>query len=232
MEVSFLEKLNYLDRLAEYGVHSAHPGGMVLTKRLLNREFITAGMTVLDLGCGTGRTSMYLGKHYPCKIIAADINPKMLEQARQSFAKYHLEIPLVWADAMDLPFSRNFFDLVLVESVTVFTDIERSLREYYRVLKPEGILLDIEGTAFSPFTDREANDLQAVLGFSRMPIREEWRRLYEEAGFTRVEVLCHRSFKPGGSSFFGFHPAFQDFRRLMFRYRKKMGFGVYRCILR
>jgi SAM-dependent methyltransferase len=225
-----LEKLNYLDRLAEYGVSSAHPGGMALTKRLLGRERITAGMTVLDLGCGTGRTSIYLRKRYPCKIIAADVNPKMLEQARQMFSQHHLEIPLVRADAMDLPFPKNSIDLVLVESVTVFTEIERSLREYYRVLKPEGVLLEVEGTAFFPLAKNEAKELQMVLGFSQMPVLDEWRRMFGEAGFTKVEVLGHRRLNGGGSFLFGLHPAFQDYRRLMFLYRRKLGFGVYRCL--
>lgn len=226
-----MEKLNYLDRLAQYGVQSAHPGGMALTKRLLSRESITSGMTLLDLGCGTGRTSAYIRRHYPCKIIAADIAPKMLEQAKETFAKYHLEIPLVQADAMNLPFPGNSFDMVLVESVTVFTDIKRSLREYSRVLKPEGILLEVEGTAFSPLTGKEADDLQSVVGFSWAPTLEEWGELFGEAGFAKVQVLWRQSIM-GVNSSLGFHPAFRDYRRLMFQFRRKLGFGVYRCTLK
>ncbi|MCL6589297.1 MAG: class I SAM-dependent methyltransferase [Firmicutes bacterium] len=227
-----MEKLNYLDRLAEYGVPSAHPGGMALTKRLLDRETITAGMTVLDLGCGTGRASIYLGRHYPCKIIAVDNNPRMIERAGRMFAEYGLEIPLFRADAMELPFPNSSFDLVLVESVTVFTEIERSLREYRRILKPEGVLLEVEVTMFSPLTGKEADDLQSVLGFSWAPVLEEWLRLFAKAGFAGVQVLGHRKFNPNGSLLLGLHPAFQDYRRLMFLLRKKLGYGVYRCTLK
>lgn len=223
-----MERLNYLDRLAKYGVQSAHPGGMALTKSLLGREIITAGMTVLDLGCGTGRTSAYIGKHYPCKIIAADIDPKMIELAGLTFAKYGLKIPLVRADATNLPFPGNMFDMVLVESVTVFTDIKKSLREYCRVLKPDGILLEVEGTAFSPLSKNETDDLQSVVGFSWTPTLEEWETLFREAGFAKVQILWRQSFK-GANLSFGFNPAFRDYRRLMFRYRKKLGYGVYRC---
>lgn len=53
-------KPTYQDALAYFGVSGAHPGGLTLTKFLLEQEKITSHTTLLDGGCGTGQTSAYI----------------------------------------------------------------------------------------------------------------------------------------------------------------------------
>jgi SAM-dependent methyltransferase len=186
-------------------------------------------MILLEVGCGTGLTSAYITEHYPCQVVAVDINPKMLENARRRFAQSQLNISVFQADAMDLPFRNNSFHIVLAESVTAFTDIRRTLREYHRVLKPGGILLAIEATAILPFTGNEVNDIQAVLDITYVPTKEEWCQMLQAAGFSDVQVLSQPrmwrlpSFSPKINN------VFHDYISLKFRYRKKIGYGVYRC---
>lgn len=224
-----MTKLSYLDRLAEYGVNSAHPGGLALTRELLRNETITTDMTLLDVGCGTGQTAAYIAEHYPCKVTAADINPLMLEKARKNFTDHGLDIPLVKANVMDLPFRKYSFDIILAESVTVFTHIGKTIREYRRVLKPGGLLLDIEATALSPLTKEESDDFYAVLGIEQMPTRDEWRQMFQESGFSDVRILLTRrmnwvqSLSPKMNRIFG------EYAKVLFHYRNKFGYGVYRC---
>lgn len=53
-------KPSYQDALAYYGVNGAHPGGLSLTKYLLQQERITSTTQLLDAGCGTGQTSAFI----------------------------------------------------------------------------------------------------------------------------------------------------------------------------
>ncbi len=224
-----MEKVTYLDLLAEHGVNNAHPGGSGLTRKLLRHEKISSDMTLLDIGCGTGQTSVYIATHHPCQVIAADINPKMLERARQSFTKNHLDIPLLCADATHLPFPKNSFHIVLSESVITFTDISRTLCEFYRVIKPGGKLLAIEVTALQPVTSSEMDDFKSVVGITYLPTPDEWRTLFQNVGFTSIQVLCEQGMNRVGA----FSPinnrAFDEYRSIMFRLRRKIGFGVYSC---
>lgn len=41
----------------------------------------------------------------------------------------------------ELPFPQDFFDFIVAESTTGFTDIKKTIAEYFRVLKPGGILI-------------------------------------------------------------------------------------------
>lgn len=227
-----MEKTAYLDLLAQYGVNCAHPGGFLLTKKLLERENITRETALLDVGCGTGLTSAYIGTRYPCSVTAVDINPLMLEKAEENFKKYHLNIPLIRADVMDLPFHKNSFDIILAESVTIFTKIHRTLREYYRVLKPEGILLDVEVTAIEPLTKDEAEEFQSVLGINYLPTKDDWCKMFREAGFSDVRVLSIQKFGPVGSFSPEINRAFHEYMSLMRRCRNKIMNGVYRCALK
>ena len=108
-------KPNYLDLLAQYNIDSAHPGGLALTKSLLARETITSDTALLDVGCGTGQTTLFIAKHYPCRVVAIDLNRKMLDKAERKIALAGLNIPILRANAMNLPFRKNSFDIVLAQ---------------------------------------------------------------------------------------------------------------------
>jgi SAM-dependent methyltransferase len=224
------EKPTYLERLAQHGVDSAHPGGLTLTHRLLNLENPGADTVVLDVGCGTGQTAAYLGQHYPCKIAAVDLNPQMVALARRKFEALRLNsIHLQQADATALPFREKSFDLILSESVTVFTSIATALKEYYRVLKPEGRILAIEVTANEPLTAAELALVQQILGINQFPTLELWQQMFTAAGFAAVQVLGQSKINPAGLGSHLTSRYFQDYRRLLLKYHAKLKYGVYRC---
>ncbi len=221
--------MTYLELLAERGIDGAHPGGFALTRALLRREMIDANTTVLDVGCGTGQTSSYIAKKFKCRVVAVDNNPKMLEKAQQRFQKDSLKIGLVRADAMRLPFWPNSFDLVLAESVTIFTNISRTLREYSRVLKPGGILIDIEMTAEMPLTAEELKDVKSVYGIKQVPTQDEWTDMLKAAGFSSIQILKGR-INPLELLFGNrLGKEFSAHFNLMKQYYRKLGYRVYRC---
>lgn len=114
---------------------------------LIERSGIKRGMTVLDLGCGSGAyTTLVAGiVGEQGKVHAVDIQPAMLKQLERKLARAEHQdiknIELKQASAYDLPFEDGFFDLVwMVTVLPEIPDRDKALREIKRVLKPGGFL--------------------------------------------------------------------------------------------
>jgi len=46
-----------------------HPGGLNATKILAEKCKLSPGMIILDAGCGSGRSAIFLAEQYGCRII-------------------------------------------------------------------------------------------------------------------------------------------------------------------
>ncbi|MGE5559863.1 MAG: class I SAM-dependent methyltransferase [Chloroflexota bacterium] len=177
--------MDYTDMLARLGVGSAHPGGFSATLEQLRQFPIPPGTRVLEVGCGTGRTACHLARTGAI-VTAVDLHPKMVAKARLRAKSAGVDVNILQADARSLPFPDRQFDVVLVESVSVFTDTPRVLREYRRVLKPGGHLYDREIIALRPLPPRVAKVVRDFFGVSRLWTREQWLLLLRGAGFRRI----------------------------------------------
>lgn len=112
----------------------------VSEQMLARLEFMTLQpKRILDLNCRTGYHTTLLNKHYPtAAIFAIDHAQAMLKYARQ-----HLSKITVWiqADAENLPFTDHSFDLIFANFILPWCDGKKALREWQRILRPEGLLI-------------------------------------------------------------------------------------------
>ena len=103
---------------------------------------------ILDIATGTGDLAIAMQKQLHAEtIIGADISEGMMEVGRQKVKEAGLQdnISFEYQDCTALTFADNTFDAVTAAfGVRNFEDIEKGLREMYRVTKPGGHLMILE----------------------------------------------------------------------------------------
>lgn len=126
------------------------------TAKLLSAILQRPEANILDLCCGTGDLSFSLAKSSKAKITGADFAHTMLVRARQKSAAYSKTgggplIPFLEADALNLPFAENTFDLVTTAfGFRNLANYEAGLVEIRRILKPGGTIAILEFTEPPP----------------------------------------------------------------------------------
>ncbi len=105
---------------------------------------VDPGWRVLDVGTGRGRFGAWFAGQ-GCSVVGVDLNPEMLEVAREAARKQGIEgrFRLVQAGAEDLSgLGDETFDVVLcMELFDHLPDLDRALAEMRRRLAPDGRLL-------------------------------------------------------------------------------------------
>lgn len=139
---------------------------------------------ILDVGCGPGTISAEMSRLTPNgRVIAIDLVPEVIQQARQSFPMENFpNLCFEVGDAYQLKYEANTFDIVYAHQVLQhLTKPIEALREFHRVLKPNG-LLAVRDADYSKFV--WAPDSPAL---------DEWLDIY-----LRVARKNH-AFPDGGS---------------------------------
>lgn len=108
---------------------------------VIDTYFTDRTATILDLGCGTGRTVRHLlGKGFD--VVGVDVSESMVHRGSDLFSKSHF----VTATASDLPFQKREFKYVLfsfngLDYLVPESERRRTLQEIHRVLKSEGVFI-------------------------------------------------------------------------------------------
>ncbi len=148
------------------------------------------GMSVLELGCGTGYFTRELARS-GADIIAIDVSPELLEFARANYSapNVHYQIQNAYA----LSYSDAVFDSVVGSSVLHHLEIKEALRNIYRVLKLAGTIYFTEPNMLNPqiaiqknisWIKRKLGDSPDETAFFRWPLR----RLLEQTGYRDVRI--------------------------------------------
>ena len=105
--------------------------------------------SVLDAGCGPGHLVPEFARRYG-HVFAMDTSPRMLALASANAASFHnVEYQVGSIDA--LPFADASFDVVCSAGVIEYLqDCSPAVREFYRVLKPGGLLILPTTNALAP----------------------------------------------------------------------------------
>jgi demethylmenaquinone methyltransferase/2-methoxy-6-polyprenyl-1,4-benzoquinol methylase len=170
-------------------------------RRLAVREVVWPGDRVLDACCGTGDLAVEEERRGG-RVVGLDFSEQMLERARRKSGT----IEWVRGDALSLPFGDGDFDAATVGfGVRNLDDLDRGLRELWRVLRPEGKIAVLEITrprgvlrpffriwldAMIPLAGRFLPGGKAYTylpaSVRRFPGPQDLSRLFDQAGFREV----------------------------------------------
>ena len=113
---------------------------------------------VLDVGCGPGFFSVLLAR-LGYEVTAVDYTENMLAEARKNAVHYGVNIDFRRMDAQKLDFEDGIFDLVISRNVLWnLEQPEQAYREWIRVLKPNGTVMNFDGNFYYYVTDAEYGD--------------------------------------------------------------------------
>jgi SAM-dependent methyltransferase len=182
--------------LAKYGAGEIwnweSPAGKLRWARRVKMlsKHLGAGMSVLELGCGTGYFTRELARSR-ADIVAIDVSPELLEIARANCSERNVRYEIQNASALSYPDA--VFDSVVGSSVLHHLEIEEALREIHRVLKAGGTIYFTEPNMLNPqiavqknvpWVKRKLGDSPDETAFFRWPLR----RLLEQTGYRDVRI--------------------------------------------
>jgi len=148
------------------------------------------GMSVLELGCGTGSFTRELARS-SADVTAIDVSPELLEIASAKNSAPNVQYQIQNAYALTYP--ESAFDSVVGSSVLHHLEIEAAIRDVYRVLKPGGTIYFTEPNMLNPqiaiqknipWIKRKLGDSPDETAFFRWPLR----RLLERTGYRDVRI--------------------------------------------
>jgi len=116
-------------------------GAFDLTRKLLGFVELNGKQDFLEVGCGNGMVSKYLARNYGGSVVGIDVDTEQIGLAGRDIREMQ-NIRFLEADATNLPFEDNSFDIVL--SLGVLHHINNWLdvmKEIKRVLKMDGYFI-------------------------------------------------------------------------------------------
>ncbi len=123
------------------------PGSVETTRRALRSLPDSLGIErVLDLGCGTGGSTLVLAEETGAHVTAVDLHPPFLETLRAQAEARGLasRITTLAADMADVDSFGTGFDLLWAEGSAYSIGFENALRRWRPLLRPGGCLVATE----------------------------------------------------------------------------------------
>lgn len=172
---------------ANYATSAVHAGGPDLAA-MLEVAHLRGDERMLDLGCGTGHTSLAFAPRV-AEVQAIDLTEPMLEQARRLAAERGLSnLTFRRGNVEQLPFPDDSFDIVTSRySAHHYAHPQIALREAARVLRPGGIFLLLDVIApDDPTQDTFLNTIELLR--DRSHVRDhsvaQWQAMLAAVGLT------------------------------------------------
>ena len=111
-------------------------------KKFVQKLNIANETKVLDVACGTGDICFEILKYHSVSVTGLDLSQNMINLANEKANKRNqANVTFIHGDAENLPLESNSIDYLTISyGFRNISNYEIALSEFYRVLKPKGIL--------------------------------------------------------------------------------------------
>lgn len=142
------------DSMVKVMGETLRPGGFSLTEKAIQFCKLSGKDAVLDLGCGRGATVNYLHEIHHIRVAGVDPSEKLIDEARRnhSYARFFI------GSGENIPSDKESFHCVFAEcTLSLMNDLELTLKEVCRILKPGGWFVISDVYAKNPDAVPELN---------------------------------------------------------------------------
>ncbi|MHA1112237.1 MAG: class I SAM-dependent methyltransferase [Promethearchaeota archaeon] len=224
IDIKEWEQLGWYDLLSRMNLESINWTGMGSWDKMVQLTPFPDNPKVLVIGCGKGKSVLYLAEKHGFDVIGIDIAKKTIEMAQNLAKERKLEskVDFIVADAHDLPFENEMFDIVVTEYMAYFLDMERALKEFKRVLRPGGFI-GFNELMLDPNIPEDKHEeikrvgemFKEISGYPlRIPTRDEYINWVEQLGFENPKYAIVAE-KVNTKDAFAMIGGFKNFFKLM-----------------
>jgi len=169
-------------------------GHAALAEWGLSNIKLRADMKILDIGCGGGANIKNFAKVVTKgKVFGIDYSPASVEVSKEVNKEFinSGRGEIHHNSVSELPFEENTFDLVSgFEAYYFWPDLIKDLKEIYRVLKNNGILLLVnEGYKCENEKKRKIVEKWTKLGNFKVHSPDEYKDFLKKAGFSDIQIF-------------------------------------------
>lgn len=119
----------------------------------LNKKGIKDRMSILDLGCGTGRTTIHFLEYFDT-VVGTDVSEEMIAVAKNDHADSGIKFLATSGEDLKELDSESFnmvFSFATLQHINTRKGVEKNIEEIYRILKPGGCAkIEVRGAPGDP----------------------------------------------------------------------------------
>lgn len=186
LTASKIKEMSYTDFIALLKETNRCPGGKQTIRRIRELIHIDGNTKILDVGSNTGFTSLEFARTTPAHINGIDISDSCVLESKKMLSEdidsVKSRVKFQVANAYEIPFSDNEFEVVMVGGATSFMlDKSKAISEYIRVLKPWGFLVMSPLTYHTIPPSKVVDDVSRIINTQIIPMKkEDWIKIVRE----------------------------------------------------
>lgn len=176
-----IQEMSYNEMIGLVRETNRTPGGLKTIRIVAEKLMLNNNSKILDIGTSTGHSALEFSRLLNCEVIGIDINEMSLKTAQERVDKFELhKTKFMLDDATHMKFPDKTFDVVFAGNVTsLVSDRENALKEYWRVLKPNGYLVAVPMYYIEKPSEKMVDDVRKAIQVNISVLyKNDWKTFF------------------------------------------------------